>query len=280
MPSLREIEKAMYTLWMNPEARQWLDSEDSSAESHKVVSALDKSIIAELDRNGASLYARSIAYEHQNMADQIFPYCAKAIGKDWEKVVWDYYKLHPGEHFNFNKICKEFSNYLTDHCQPLLKKYPYLAELADYEWLELEKAEDERKIELAEKIVFNGLDELNAYYPVLNQTLSVCHYLYPIPEIAKNFSDAKRPRKKFQERACNVAIYRDPETHSSRFMELGKAISQVVETAAQKPTLYVDLLKLAIALTPELDPKQAVVEFFDLVEDLHKDNIFVGSKRK
>ncbi len=280
MPSLHEIERTMRLLWLDRDAQEWLNSDASLAEAPQVVAGLNPEILAEVNRAGAALYARSIRYEHQDMADCIFPFCAKAIGKDWDLIASNYYKLYPSSHFNFNKICAQFSEYLKVHCGDLVEKYPYLPELADYEYLELEKAEDERKIERSPYLEINSLAQITEFFPVVNQTLKLCRYNYPIAEIAANFEKAKRPRKKFKAKPTNIAIYRDPDSHRTRFMELGNAIASIVETAQQKPTIYQDLLKLTISLTPELDPGQAALEFLSLVEELHKDNIFVGSKNK
>lgn len=282
MPSLHDIEKAMSTLWMNRHARGWLlsDDDDDQKVIPREVSNIDQQILAQLDHKGASLYARTINYEHQDMADCIFPNCAKVVGSKWERLVEDYYERYPSSHFNFNKICENFPRFLSEQCPDLMGKYPYLAELADYEWLELEKVEDARTIEKAAHVSITGLEQVSLYYPLVNQTLSVRHYAYPVPDIAEKLEKSKRPRKHFAEKPTIVAIYRDPETFRSRFIELGEAAGAIVETAQQSPTVYQDLLKLALSLTEEINPANAAVEFLELIEELHTDNIFVGSIRK
>lgn len=280
MPSLHEIEKTMSRLWLDSQARAWLCSETEEDTYPSELAALNQVVLSELDRRGASVYARSINYEYQDMADCIFPYCAKAVGESWNKLVSDYYKHYPSSHFDFNKICLHFSEYLTKHCSKLLEKYPYLAELANYEWLEHEKYEDSTKIERALSIQINGIEQITEYFPIVNQTLSVRHYQFPIVEIANNFGNRKRPRKKFAKSPCILAIYRDPDTHRTRFIQLGIASAAVIEMAQCQPSTYQDLLKLTLSLTPELSPAQAVVEFLTLLEELQNDNIFIGSNKK
>jgi hypothetical protein len=279
MPTLHEIEKAMSTLWMNRHARAWLFSDESIDEAPEEVAAIDPQILKEMDRKGASLYAGSINYEHHHMADVIFPYCAKIIGKDWDELVKDYYQAYPSSHYNFNKICINFSRYLSEQRPELLSKYPYLAELADYEWLELEKSEDEREVKNAERIEINSLEQITQYCPMVNPTLTMRHYEYPIPDIAEKLENSKRVQKKFKAEACNVAIYRDSETFNTRFMQLGTASSTIIETAQSKPSSYQELLKIGISLSSYSDPEKIVSEFLELIEELHTDNIFVGSKK-
>ena len=276
--SLHELEKTMSQLWLNRQTRDWLRFEHS--EEPAELAQLNPEIVSKLDRKGAAVYARSLAYELQDMANCIFPYCAKAVGEDWDDIVADYYKHHPSEHFDFNQICVHFSSYLEQHCGELLKKMPYLAELADYEWLEQAKAEEGTRIERAPNIAITGLEQITEYFPVVNQTLCIRRYRYPVSEIAINFEERKRPKKKFAAKSCLMAIYRDADTHHPRFMLLGEASAAVIEAAQEKPTLYQELLKLTLSLTPELQPSEAVLQFLTLVDELHKDNLFVGSHKK
>lgn len=263
---------------MNQEARQWLNSGKKDKKMPPELACFDPAIFEGLDRSGALVYADTITYEHHKMADRIFPYCAKLIGKGWEQVVVDFYKKYPSSHFDFNKICKEFSTYLKEHRPDLMERFPYLAELADYEWLELEKFEDPIEVAPAEDVAITGLEQINSYCPVANQTMTVCHYKYPILDIASYVENAKKPRRKFSEKTCRVAIYRDPQTHQPRFIELGEATAAIVETAQKGGASYLDLLKLTLSLTPELDPAKTTLEFLNLIEELQNDRIFVGSK--
>lgn len=280
MPSLHEIEKAMYTLWMDEHAREWLDEGAPASSRPASVKAIDPSILAELDARGAAVYARSINYEHQSMARRIFPYCARILGKKWEALVQDYYNHYPSSDFDFNKICKSFSKYLADSRPDLMKQFPYLAELADYEWLELEKLENKSKIIKAEKIDLNGLAQMQTYYPCVNPTLSVVHYKYPVADIVDKLKSSKKALRRFAEKPCTMAIYRDPDSDEARFIELAEASAAIVEQAMRQATVYQDLLKLTISLLPDTNPTSLALEFFELIEGLHTDNVFTGSKKR
>ncbi|MBX9688872.1 MAG: hypothetical protein K2X27_19340 [Candidatus Obscuribacterales bacterium] len=279
MPSLREIEKTLCTLWMNKEARDWLRSDSAKKKLPKVLSDVDPRLLEEVDRAGAIVYAGSINYEHHKMADRIFPYCAKILKDDWDDLVDAYYKRYPSSHFNFSKICNQFSRFLLEDCPQLLAKYPYLAELADYEWLELEKIEHEAKIVKEDSPPIDSLEKIIAYYPVLNPTLTLRYYRYPIAEIAEKLQNQKRPRKKYAESECIMAIYRDPKTHNARFMEIGNAVAALIAGAEKADCSYQDLLKITISKIPGLAPEEAVLKFLELVEELHQDNIFIASRQ-
>lgn len=277
MPSLRDIEKTVGTVWLNREVRNWIMSGANKSKAPAIAEQLNSEVIAQLDRKGAALYGRLINFGHHDLIESIFPFCKKAIADDWDSIVEKYFHHYPSDHYNLNKICRHFSQFLSDHGGKLVEKYPYLPELADYEWLELEKLEDQTDIIRAEQVSICDLQMISKYAPVVNQTLILCKYDYPIAEIANNFESAKRPRKKFAPKKCNLCIYRDPDTHRVRFVELGEASAAIVETAAKQATVYQDLLRQTIDLTPELSPQTAALEFIELVEGLQTDNIFVGS---
>ena len=279
MPTFQDIEKAMSVLWLDQESREWLLSDEPIEEAPDMVRKFDPTIIAQLDRKGASVYGRSIGYEHLGMANRIFPFCAKAVNKDWEELVADYYRAYPSKHFDFNKICLNFPKYLKEERLDFLAKFPWLAELAEYEWLELEKLEDPRDIKRGEKVSIDSLETMSAFVPLVNQTLTLCKFEYPIGEIASYIDECKSVRRKFAKSDCNMVIYRDPETDQARFIELGEASAAIVENADTSQS-YLDLLKLTLSLTAESDPASITVEFLGLIEELQKDNIFVGSIKK
>lgn len=274
MPSLHEIEKAMCELWMNQKSRNWLlgDACNSACPAQ-----IDSEILQNLDHRGAAVYARSINYEHQRMATRIFPYCARVAGKQWQQLVEDYYKHYPSADFDFNKICKNFPRFLKEQDNALLQKYPYLPELADYEWLELEKLEDKRKIIKGDPISIDSLERLQSYSPTVNQTLSIHRYRYPVADIADNFAKSKRARKKYSAKPCTMAIYRDPDSDDARFVELTISAALMVEAAQKARVSYQDLLKMSIDSNSERNPAQVAVDFLNLIEEFLSDNIFVGS---
>ena len=76
-----------------------------------------------------------------------------------------------------------------------------------------------------------------------------------------------------------VAVYRDPEDHSSRFLELGRLSAQVVEQAARQTCSYGDLVGSVVAMSPDKDPHESVLAFLELVEELEGKRLFIGSRQ-
>lgn len=279
MPSLRDIEKTVGTIWIDRSARQWFLSGNKKKKAPKSAQGLNPDVLKEIDRKGADLYGRLINFGHYDLLCSIYPYCQKVLGKDWDYIAEKYFRDYPSDHFNLNKICRHFSEFISK-CNEEMEKYPYLAELADYEWLELEKVENGSVIEQAETIAIDSLEKLSIYTPVVNQTLTLRQYQFPILEMTAHFEEAKRIRKKFAKDPCNVVIYRDPATHRVRFIELGNVAAAVVEKAQKEQSSYQDLLRLAIEMNENKNPQDIVVQLLELIEELQTDTVFVGSRKK
>jgi uncharacterized protein len=280
VPSLREIQKTIATFWINGEAREWLEDGADPSTTPDVVKPLDNNLLQSADAKGVGLYGRMISYGHHDVMDSIFPYCSQLLGDTWQEAVDDYLIHYPPDHYNLNKICRHFSEYLLKHGQQYLQRYPFLAELADYEWLELEKIDENLVITRGDDSGISTPDQIVTLGPIVNPTLTVRHYRYPIADIAAKLENGKKVRRKVPAKATHLAIYRDPESHRARFLELGAAAATIVETAHTENGNYQSLLQLAVSLTPELPPDQAVLDFLQLIEDLQTALLFTGSQRK
>jgi uncharacterized protein len=279
VPSLRDIEKTVGTIWIDRKTRDWFLAGSPKKKAPQNADELNPDVLKEIDRKGAELYGRLINFGHYDLLCSIYPYCQKVLGKMWELVAEQYFKDYPSDHYNLNKICRHFPEFISK-CTEEMKRYPYLAELADYEWLELEKVEDGTSIDKAEDVAIDSLEMISLYSPVVNQTLTLRRYEYPILEITSHFEETNKIRRKFEKEPCNVVIYRDPSTHKVRFIELGNVAAAVVEKAQTERSSYQDLLRLAIEMNPGKNPQDLVVQLLELIEELQTDNVFVGSSKK
>lgn len=280
MSSLRDIEKTISTFWTNSDARQWLAAGADPATAPDVVKGIDQEVLKAADHKGVALYGRMINYGHHDVMDSIFPYCSKLLGKEWEDVVEEYLLRYPPDHYNLNRICRHFSEFLVKYGQKHLAVYPFLDELADYEWMELEKIQDSSSIARGDATAITTPEQILTLAPILNSTLIIRRYRYPIAEIAVRMEGGRKVRRKMPPKETFVAIFRDPESHRIRFLELGRAAAALVKAVQEEGADYQSLLKLAVSLTPELSPDQAVLDFLQLIEDLQTAFLFTGSQRK
>jgi len=274
VPSLREIEQTVAALWLNKEARTWLVKR--KGEPPECLKNAPPGILETVDKKGVSLYADLMNYGHQDVMSSIYPYCQKLLGKRWESTVDDYLLQFPPDHYNFNRLCHRLSEYFTTYGGTLTDKFPFLPELADYEWIELEKMEQDVAIKTAPHKELDDLGQLASLRPLVNPTLTVRDYRFNILEIAARLEEGKRLGKAVQPERTFVAIYRHPGSHHCRYVELGESATAIID-AARGGLSYQQLIAHAVAAISG-DPQQAVVDFLELVEQFQELGIFVGSQ--
>lgn len=274
MPSLHEIEQTVATLWLNREAREWLLG-GRKGPMPKILAEAPPEVLREVDRKGVDLYANLMGYGHHDVMDSVYPFTKQLLGKKWDAVVEDYLLKFPPDHYNFNRLCSKLSQYFTIYGGTLLEKYPFLPELADYEWIELEKMEEEKDIPSHSHEQLSTPEQIARLSPVVNPTVSVRDYRYDIIAISSEI-EAGRKIGKVKPQRTLVAAYRHPKTYVGKFAEIGEAAAKLVEMA-RTPITYQSLLPAVVSLTPELEPHESVGQFLELVEDLQDLGIFVGS---
>jgi len=262
--SLHEIEKTLTAILM----------ERQPVESAQSLTCLLEA--EEFDADGAKLYARLIGYGHSDVLTSIYPYCAQLLGNHWEKLIKKYVQVFPPDHFHLNSSAKRFPVFISENCSDLMEKRPYLAELADYEWLEMELLEVDTTIGVTERTPLSDPQAFVSLGPIVNPTLAVRTYKYPIQKIVDLLDEGRGTRKKFAPESSHVAMYRDPFSHKVRIVELDDNARILLAQAASSS--YGDLARRAVELNPDRDPQSTVTDVIELIEQFHEINLFVGEK--
>lgn len=277
--SLREIQEAFSFLWLTRQGKQYLqklEQNESCSELHNLPGA---AVIKDTDIAGISLYGRLIYFGHMDVMTSIYPCCAKLLHTKWTDLVFDYLEAFPPQHYNLNQLAKNLATYLTDKKTAYMQEYPYLAELADYEWLELEKIEEETTCLPADFVKLDSAEAFLTYAPFLNPTLTLRRYAYPIPEIVSYLESVEMADRFFQPEKTAVVIYRHHETHHSIIEEIDLISAQLVEALAAAPTSYAELLKLVLAARTGDNYQEVTLDFMELLEEFQHCGIFIGSYR-
>ncbi|MBX9693767.1 MAG: DNA-binding domain-containing protein [Cyanobacteria bacterium] len=269
-PDLIEIERTLTTLWT-----QKKDRDDFLNGKSKINSKL----AADIDRRGVALYAKLIQRGRMEVMDSIYPACAMVLGKHWIGAVEAYMETCPPDHFNLNRSAKNFSQFLSTSSPSLVKKYPFLPELADYEWIELEVLESDKEYSPGIGLTLDSPEKFQDYAPVVNPVLIIRRYEYPIAKIVDLLQEDKALPRKLKPEAVILAVYREPEEHDSKFLELTELSNQLIEQASQNPTSYAQLVSFAIETSGSNNPQVMIVEFLELIEQLQKLKLLLGSTK-
>ena len=275
--TLSEIEANLQTLWTKKESRkEFLAGKLQLFKNGQ-----------EPDHKRIALYADLIMTGQMNLMESIYPACQRIIS-DFEPIVYKYMEECPPTHFNLNQAAKGFSNYLLKNCPSLLKKYPFLPELADYEWIELEVMEVDVDWPEYEQIVLNDPEQFSVYRPVLNPTLQLRNYKYPISEIVDKLIDnsdsdsddqAQVLVKSVKKKSVTLAIFREPKTHEVKFLQLGEITRFAIEQIQSNKPTYQELLASTIPAFNKRKADEVVLELLDIFPTLEAHKLILGSAR-
>lgn len=279
--SLRDIEKTLLNLWMFHGARLQLRGEASKSakkSAGKSYLSLPPEILEQIDRRGVELYAELLNIGHQDLMENIYPGCAKLIGDKWGQIVDHYLEHFPPAHFNLNRAAEHFPQYLREHGYRYTRTYPYIVELADYEWLELDILEHPGKVVKFPQIALTDSGQFASLRPVVNPVLAIRRYKYPIPEIVQHLEDDCCVPKDVAPKVTHVIDYRDPDSKDCRFLEVGEITARLVQCALERPVSYKEMIAMSLAEAGQVSAQDCVIQFLEMVEQLQERSLFVGSQ--
>ena len=150
-----------------------------------------------------------------------FPVLRKIVkDDDWHSLMREYFKNHQSRTPLFPRMPQEFLQYLQDNEETAEGLYPFLLELAHYEWVELALSIDSRDIRQ------DGIDsggDLLSGVPVLNELSWSLAYQYPVHRIGPDYLPVEKPAQP----TC-LFVYRDMQD-SVRFIELNPLAARLVD---------------------------------------------------
>lgn len=156
--------------------------------------------------NKIKIYRDLVNHSLRGVVTSIYPLTKYILKKDWSRLVNKYLEVYPHSSPILNRVAKDFPKYLSKQ-ESIVSKYPFVYELALYEWLELEVYEKEN-------VLVNDRKK-----PCLNPIHVICPFQYPIHKVIERIKDDKLVTK-IDKKHTNILIYRDPKTLKVRFFEL------------------------------------------------------------
>ena len=196
-----------------------------------------------------------------DMSTNIYPYTSKLLSKSWDVLLSDYIEKYPPGSPILNKVVEHIPQYLSAR-KDILKKYPFINELARYEWLEVEIYEREGNGKKSKILSLNPVHE-------------VCTFQYAIPEIVEMIEN-KKPLEKIYKQRTNVLAYRDPKYFCVRFFELSTSSLAFIDLL--KSGFPIDMVIYFLANAYQVDEsgyKAFEKEAMKLVSVLKKNRILI-----
>ena len=266
-PSLRDIEQALTQLWTRRDKRELFLAGQSD---------IHPSLVKTIDHRGVKLYASLIEFGRLDLMASIYPLSKKVLGKHFDSLVHEYMETMPPDHFNLNQSARRFAEFLANHAEAHLKRHPFLAELADYEWIELAVIEadvlvDQTDASSGQSILESESSEeldLKAFaasVPRLNATVLTRSYKYPISEIAALLEGGEKLPRRQKAQASWLLAYRGVD-HSCHYLDVSELTLEIVAQMAAKPdSSYGELIALACSGSSNVE--ETVGDFLSMVEE-------------
>ena len=128
------------------------------------------------------IYRELIYNNIQNFMSNSFPVIRKIMDdSDWHKMMRNYVNEHQAQTPLFPRMSQEFLKYLNADKNRIPEAYPYLAELAHYEWIETALSLDERDIDYSSA---DKAGDLLTGIPILNPVSMPAMYQWPVHQLS------------------------------------------------------------------------------------------------
>ena len=218
---------------------------------------------------------RMAAYEelfYNNINESLssaFPVLRKLHDDErWHALVRDYFARHRARTPLFHEMPREFLIYLEQEHEAQRDDYPFLQELAHYEWIELEllTAEETTPEHDAAGDLLNGP-------PLLSPLVRLLSYRYPVHQIGPD----NIPHQAGVE-PTHLLVYRDLED-AIGFMELNPVTARLLQLIEEQPQLSGRELLEQIATELNHPNPQTVIEGGSaILDDLKQRDVIFGTR--
>lgn len=184
----------------------------------------------------------------------------------WYALAQDFYQTHRCSTPHFSQIAEEFLDYLQNERQAE-GDYPFLLELAHYEWVEMALAIAQDQPCVGDS---DFVDTLSQRQIILSPLAWPLLYQYPVEKISPAFLPATAT-----EQPSYLLVYRDrdDQVHFMQLSALTFALVQLLET--QSPIITSALLAAFAQQFPALAPEQIQQHGLQLLQDMARKSIVI-----
>jgi len=148
--------------------------------------------------------------------------------KEWWRLLWAFLKKNPPQSEILRELAWELAQFCKSRPHPLKKKYPYLGELLEYEYLEI-----------AMRFAPEGSGKAARGELRLNPAHVLAEYRWPVHFIREDFRDPKKlPQGRY-----HLLLWREPESLEVKFMEVNPLVAALIRRLERGPAKPEALLR-------------------------------------
>ena len=216
---------------------------------------------------------RDLLYNNvEDFLSNSFPVLRQIMAEQqWHLLIRDYFKTHQARTPLFPKMPQEFLQYLDQERPSENNDFPFLKELAHYEWLELAVSIDIRNLEM-EEVDANG--DLLSGIPVLSPLAWPFAYKFPVHKISPEYLPEQAPVQ-----ATYLVVYRDHDDEVG-FMELNPVSARLIEHLQTNNSLSGTKILEGIAAELQHPEPQVVIDGGkQILQGMQQKDIVLGTKK-
>lgn len=199
-------------------------------------------------RERIALYQNLLLGTVQDATANIYPYCKLLLEDKWLELIERYRRLYPNKSFQLYKSAEKFSLFLSEE-EDLLEKHPFIADLALYEWMEVEVGSlpDLIITEELEKSFPQDSNDLVNMSPFWNPVHRYLILNYPIAAILKQIdiivkNNPDNKHEDFKKIVTNIKpvkyiVYRDNKL-KVRYFALNDLVFRTINTPVPEQSYY------------------------------------------
>ncbi len=248
--TLAAFQETMKTLLMSPKSHVVLASPDALLQflEQTELTTREKAWIQRQPFERLQQYANMVRWNVEETLHAIYPLTFKLLEDCPEidlKLVTDYIYRYPNPGYRMISVAETFPEFLAE--QESLERFPFISELALYEWAEAEllSAPNPLLPEDLLHVVPQTPEELQRFAPVMNPVSRLLSLTYPIPTLIDQMKT--NTPESLPQKDTLILIYRYPGPFHCGFFELNPILVAWLSVAAtttahEKPLRYTETL--------------------------------------
>lgn len=234
----------------------------------RIRNPFDEPVPDNIDPERMGIYEELLFNGMDDILSNAFPIINSIMSEEkWLALVRDFYAHHHSESPIFYEVPAEFVEFLSEE-RSNMDDFPFLAELAHYEWAEL-------AIELAPSEAHTDLEadgDLLQCIPVVQDAAVVLGYEYPVHEVGLAFLPGPQDKA-----ATYLIVYRDNDQFVQS-MEVDVTTARLVQLLQSGQYTGHDALELMASERQMENPSTLIEEGADILEQLKEDEVLQGMR--
>jgi len=189
----------------------------------------------------------------------------------WHALIRDYFANHHASTPLFHEMPREFLKYLEQEREPEQDDFPFLLELAHYEWAELALSVSDQQADMS---TINASGDLLEGIPVLSPLAWPLSYRFPVHKISAEYLPTQPP-----EQPTYLVVYRDLQDDVS-FLEMNPVTALLVQLINEETQRNGrQLLETIAGQLQHPNPEAVIQGGQQILNDLHTRDIILGIVR-